>query len=209
MQRIHREYILAGAEMIQTNTYGANRYKLAQYGLEDKTVRSTSGPVKIAREAREEAGLPVFLAGSGRPHWSAARPGWQGHTSGCAPGVSRADRRIAQAGADLLILETFSALNELQEAVHAAQQASALPIIAEMTFTDDCRTLNGETPRDVMRVLADMGVAAVGVNCGVGTAPGSRCDSADGGAGRRHVGRPAQRRVPGAARWPLLLLLHP
>ena len=72
------------------------------------------------------------------------------------------------AGADLLILETFSALEELREAILAAQHASTLPIIAEMTFTDDCRTLNGESPSEVVRALAELRVAAVGVNCGVG-----------------------------------------
>jgi methionine synthase / methylenetetrahydrofolate reductase(NADPH) len=168
VQRIHREYIQAGAEIVQTNTYGANRYKLAQYGLEDKVRDINFRAVKIAREAREESGLPVFLAGSVGPVGQDLGPVGQVTLRDARTAFREQIDALLEAGADLLILETFSALNELREAILAAQQASTLPIIAEMTFTDDCRTLNGESPPEVVRALADLGVAAVGVNCGVG-----------------------------------------
>ena len=168
VQRIHRDYIHAGAEIIQTNTYGANRYKLAQYGLQDKVHDINFRAVKIAREAREEAGQPVFLAGSVGPIGQQLGPVGRVTLRDARKAFREQIDALLEAGADLLILETFSALNELKEAITAAQQAASLPIIAEMTFTDDGRTLNGETPPDVMRALVDMGVAGVGVNCGVG-----------------------------------------
>lgn len=168
VQRIHRDYILAGAEIVQTNTYGANRYKLAQYGLESKVRDINFRAVKIAREAREETGLPVFLGGSVGPIGQQLGPVGRVTLRDARGAFREQIDALLEAGADLLVLETFSALNELTEAVRAAQDACSLPIIAEMTFTDDGRTLNGETPRDVVQTLSALGVPVIGVNCGVG-----------------------------------------
>jgi methionine synthase I (cobalamin-dependent) len=201
IQRIHREYILAGAEIIQTNTYGANRFKLASYGLEDKVRDINFRAVKIAREAREETGQPVFLAGSIGP--IAQQPDLLGRV---ALEEARAAFReqieaLLEAGADLLVLETFSALSELAEAVRAAQEACALPIVAEMTFTEEGQTLNGSRARPAWR-------------------PRRRCElrrwsaaragrrGTDVSAGRSPSGSAAERWVSNATRRSILLHIH-
>ncbi|MCC6179616.1 MAG: bifunctional homocysteine S-methyltransferase/methylenetetrahydrofolate reductase [Chloroflexi bacterium] len=168
VQRIHREYIRAGAELIETNTYGANRFKLAAFGLEDRVRDINFRAVKIAREAREECGETVFLAGAIGPLGQAVEP--LGTIS--APDARAAFREQAdallEAGADLIVLETFGDLLELQEAVRAVQDASDLPIVAQVSLTDDGRMLTGESPADVARVLTSHRVDVIGVNCGVG-----------------------------------------
>jgi homocysteine S-methyltransferase len=168
VQRIHRDYINAGAEIIQSNTYGANRVKLERYGLESKVRDINFRAIKIAREAREETGLPVFLAGSvgplGQPLSAAER-----YTPEDTQAAFREQiEALLEAGADLLILETFSDLDELTAAVLAARHACSLPIIAQMTFSEDGRTINGEPPETVGSRLSDLGVTAFGTNCGLG-----------------------------------------
>lgn len=168
IQRIHRDYIRAGAELIETNTYGANRFKLAQFGLEDRVRDINFRAVKLAREAREEVGDPVFLAGAigplGLPLTSAGAP--------LHPEAGDAFREqteaLLEAGADVIVLETFSDLMELREAIVAVQASCDLPIVAQVSLTDDGRLLTGETPADVARLLASFQVDVMGVNCGVG-----------------------------------------
>src|SRR5688500_11996531 len=154
IQRIHREYIRAGAELIETNTFGANRYKLAPFGLEDRVRDINFRAVKIAREAREECGEPVFLAGAIGPLGQALTP-----LGTIPPEEARAAFReqaeaLLEAGADLMVLETFGDLAELQEAVLAVRAACDLPIVAQVSLAEDNRMLNGETPAEVARVLA-------------------------------------------------------
>ena len=168
IQRIHRDYIRAGAELIETNTYGANRFKLAQFGLEDRVRDINFRAVKLAREAREECGEPVFLAGAigplGLPLTSA---GAELHPDAGAAFREQADA-LLEAGADVIVLETFSDLVELREAIVAVQAACDLPIVAQVSLTDDFRLLTGETPADVARLLTSFQVDVIGVNCGVG-----------------------------------------
>jgi methionine synthase / methylenetetrahydrofolate reductase(NADPH) len=168
VQRIHREYIRAGAELVETNTFGANRFKLAQFGLEDRVRDINFRAVKIAREAREECGEPVFLAGAIGPLGQALAPlGTIGAEEARAAFREQADA-LLEAGADLFVLETFSDLAELREAVLAVRAACALPIVAQVSFTDDGRSLSGESPAVVARALTGWGVEVIGANCGVG-----------------------------------------
>jgi methionine synthase / methylenetetrahydrofolate reductase(NADPH) len=168
VQRIHREYIRAGAELVETNTFGANRFKLAAFGLEDRVRDINFRAVKIAREAREECGEPVFLAGAVGPLGQAITP-----LGTISPEEARAAFReqveaLLEAGADLIVLETFGDLAELQEAVLAARAACDLPIVAQVSLAEDGRALSGETPAEVARVLAGHRVEVIGANCGVG-----------------------------------------
>jgi len=167
---IHREYINAGAQIIETNSFGANRAKLEAYDLAEQVRAINRSAVRLAREAREVSGQPVYIAGavgpSGRPLQ--------------APDASRLSelRRIfreqiealQEGGADLLILETFSNLPELRQAVLAAQEVGGLPIVAQMSFYEDGHTLSGQSAARVAAVLSDLGVDVMGANCSVGPA---------------------------------------
>jgi len=141
VQAVHRAYIAAGAEVIETNTFAANRIRLAAYGLEQRVRDINFRAVKIAREAREISGEPVFLAGSvssiGQP---IAPVGTVTAQEARAIFVEQIEA-LLEAGVDLLVLETFSSLPELREAVLAARSVSAdLPIIAEVSVDEDGNT---------------------------------------------------------------------
>jgi homocysteine S-methyltransferase len=160
---VHVGYIRAGAELIETNTFGANRPKLAAHFLEEEFERINSSAVRIAREAREMTGRDVFIAGSIGPLGDVElRP------------ESRADLFAEQAailegrGADLFMVETFYDLDELETAIQAIRGVSSLPIVALMTFDEDGVTLGGVSARTAAERLAPLDVAAVGANHGAG-----------------------------------------
>ncbi|MBI2755750.1 MAG: bifunctional homocysteine S-methyltransferase/methylenetetrahydrofolate reductase [Chloroflexi bacterium] len=169
VQAIHRDYISAGAEVIETNTFSANRVRLAAYGLENRVRDVNFRGVKIAREAKEVSGEAVFLAGSVSSLGQPLAP-----VGTITPAQARAVfveqiEALLEAGVDLLILETFSDLAELQEAVLAAHSVSAdLPIIGEISVAEDGHTLTGAGPAEAVALLEALGVDALGVNCGVG-----------------------------------------
>src|SRR5947208_7355499 len=169
VQAVHRAYIAAGAEVIETNTFAANRVRLAAYGLEHRVRDINFRGVKVAREAREVSGEPVFLAGSVSSIGQPLAP-----VGTIWPDEARAIfieqiEALLEAGVDLLVLETFSSPLELREAVRAAKSVSAdLPIVAQVSVDEDGNTLAGATPRDVVAALDSLRVDALGVNCGVG-----------------------------------------
>lgn len=171
IQTIHQDYITAGAQIIETNTFGANRIKLGHYGLAEHTRLINLRGVKAAREAREVAGQPVFIAGavgpSGHPIPNQQDDAYKAELR--AIFREQIDALLA-GGVDLLILETFASALELREAVLAARDACDLPVVAQMTFTEDGTTLTGQTPGEIVRMLADLSVAIIGANCGMGPA---------------------------------------
>ncbi len=168
VQRVHREYIAAGAELIETNTFGANRFKLATHGL-DRRVRDINlRGVKVAREAREVTGEPVFLAGAVGPIGRPLAPVGTVSPAQAREAFQEQIEALLEGGADLLILETFSDLAELREAVCAARSVTDLPLVAQVTFTEEGQTVAGEDPAEVARLLVELGADVVGVNCGVG-----------------------------------------
>jgi len=167
---IHRAYLAAGADIIETNTFGANRFKLAEHNLAAQVAEINAAGVQLARQAIESAGRTAFVAGSIGPLGVRLAP-----TGPLTPEEAHAAFReqvtaLCQAGADALILETFGDLAEIQTAIRAAQATCNLPIIAQMTFTIDGRTPLGHTPDVVALALSEMGVAAIGANCSVGPA---------------------------------------
>jgi homocysteine S-methyltransferase len=164
---IHESYLSAGADVIETNTFGANRLWLAEHGYPDKAGEINLAAVRIAREAAERAGRQVFVAGAVSPAVTAR----QRRQAGAAERMDVLREQVealAEGGVDLLILETFGYLDELAEAVAVASDASGVPVVAQATFADDGRTLGGETPRDVATVLGDLPVAMIGTNCTIG-----------------------------------------
>src|SRR4051794_30537219 len=152
---LHTSFIRAGADLIETNTFGANRHKLAQHYLEDDFERINSAGVKLARDAREITGREVFIGGSIGP-------------VGEHPPESFAEQaRILEGrGADLFMLETFYDLDELAIAVESVRSISSLPIVALMSFDSDAVTLGGVTARDASARLRELGVDAFGANHG-------------------------------------------
>ncbi len=167
---IHRAYIEAGAEIVETNTFGANCFRLMEHRLADQVADINAAGVRLARAAAELAGRPVFVAGSIGPTGARLAP-----TGVITPDEARAAFRaqaaaLAEAGVDLFIIETFSDLTEIEAAIRAVQAVCDLPIIAQMTFTQDLRTPLGHTPEAVAQALAALGVAVAGVNCSVGPA---------------------------------------
>jgi homocysteine S-methyltransferase len=167
---IHRAYLAAGADILETNTFGANRFKLAEHNLAAQVAEINAAGAQLARQAIESAGRTAFVAGSVGPLGVRLAP-----TGPLTPEEAHAAFReqvtaLCQAGADALILETFGDLAEIQAAIRAAQATCDLPIIAQMTFTIDGRTPLGHTPDVVALALSEMGVAAIGANCSVGPA---------------------------------------
>ena len=168
VRAIHRAYIAAGAQLIESNTFGASRFRLARHGLEDRVVEINRTGARVAREAREQAGAPSLLvAGSVAP---ATPTGYHGQIS--ASDLRAAFREqvaaLAEAGVDLLMFETFSTLSEMVEALGVAREVTDLPIVAQMTFVEDGRTLAGDTPAEVATTLESLDVAAIGANCALG-----------------------------------------
>ena len=164
---IHESYVSAGADVIQTNTFGANRLWLAGHGYPDQVEEINRAAAGIAREMSERSGRGVFVAGSVSPAVR-ARQRRQVGAAERQDVIAEQVRALAAAGVDLLILETFGYLDELAEAVAVASDACGVPIVAQATFADDGRTLGGETPHEVATVLGGLPVAMLGTNCTVG-----------------------------------------
>ncbi|HKO04599.1 MAG TPA: bifunctional homocysteine S-methyltransferase/methylenetetrahydrofolate reductase [Candidatus Acidoferrales bacterium] len=165
--RIHQAYISAGAQLIKTNTFGANRHKLAPHGLADSTARINHAGVKVAREAREAAAREVLIAGSIGPLGMALQVSPLPAADVLAIFREQA-AALEERGADLFLLETFGDLDELLLAIDAIRSFSRLPIIAEMTFSEEIRTLGGLHPRDVWEKVKEKDVQAMGANCTIG-----------------------------------------
>jgi methionine synthase I (cobalamin-dependent)/5,10-methylenetetrahydrofolate reductase len=164
---IHREYVEAGADAIETNTFGANRFRLAHHGLEKLAGRINRKAAQLAREARETAGRQVLVAGSIGP----LGPG--NHPNQPHPGIARAAFReqvegLLEGGVDFFVFETFERLDSLLLAVEEARRACDLPIVAQMTFGEDMRGVDGSSPETAAEALTRAGVEAAGVNCGAG-----------------------------------------
>lgn len=166
--RIHLSYIEAGARLIETNSFGANRAKLAPLGLGDQVAAINQRAVKIAREAREAAGADVLIAGSVGPLgvlWSVSEtlPAEKAHHI-----FQEQAAALEERGVDLFILETFPSLQELIWAIEAVRSFSQLPIIAQLAYTDESKTLAGDDAVEATRRLLELDVDVVGANCSIG-----------------------------------------
>jgi methionine synthase I (cobalamin-dependent)/5,10-methylenetetrahydrofolate reductase len=167
---IHREYINAGAQVIETNTFGANRFKLSEHGLEDKVAAINQAAVQLARRTIEASFKEVLIAGSVGPLGVRLAPFGRVQPEQAFAAYGEQIAMLAKAGCDLLMIETQTDLHEIAEAVRAARSVCALPIVATMTFTRDDRTLLGDTPQHVAQTLDQLGVDLIGANCSSGPA---------------------------------------
>jgi len=167
---IHRAYVEAGAQIIQTNTFGANRPKLAAHGVEGQVAEINRAGVELARRAALAADRDVLVAGDVGPLGVRLAPFGRVRPEQARQAFAEQIAALAKAGADLIIIETFSDLLEMLQAVAAARQVCNLPLVASMTFTRDDLTLLGESPAHVARALWESGADVVGVNCSGGPA---------------------------------------
>jgi methionine synthase I (cobalamin-dependent)/5,10-methylenetetrahydrofolate reductase len=165
---IHESYLAAGADIIQTNTFGANRLWLGHHGFPDQVVEINRAGVRIAREAQARCDREVLVAGSVSPAVTAPQRRRIGSAERMDVIREQVQALVAGPGVDLVILETFGYLDELVEAVHVASDVCEVPIVAQATFADDAHTLGGETPREVATVLSGLPVAMLGTNCTIG-----------------------------------------
>ena len=165
---IHESYLSAGADIIQTNTFGANRLWLGDHGLPDQVGEINRAGVRIARAAQDQCEREVLVAGSVSPAVTASQRRRIGSAERTEVIREQVQALLAGQGVDLLILETFGYLDELVEAVAAIAGLTGVPVIAQATFADDAYTLGGETPREVATVLSGLPVAMLGTNCTIG-----------------------------------------
>jgi methionine synthase I (cobalamin-dependent)/5,10-methylenetetrahydrofolate reductase len=170
IQGIHSEYISAGAEVIETNTFGANRARLEDYNLEEKVREINLRAVKLAREAREVSGRHVFIAGTVGPTGRPLQAPDEQRLSELRSMFREQIGALIDGGADLLLLETFSNLPELRQALLAAKEIGNIPVVAQMSFDEDGHTLSGQSAGRVAAVLSDLGADVIGANCSVGPA---------------------------------------
>jgi homocysteine S-methyltransferase len=165
---VHREYVRAGADVLESNTFGANRVKLAAFGLAEQLHAINVAGVRIARQAARDH---VYVAGAMGPLGIRIEPwGKIGVDEAQAHFREQAEALLA-GGVDLFVLETFRDLNEIGAAIEAVRSLSDLPIVAQMTTEEDGSTLDGTPPEKFAPALVDRGATIVGLNCSVGPAP--------------------------------------
>src|SRR6204780_3239315 len=164
---IHHEYLQAGAEIIETNTFGGNSFRLGRHSLADKVRDVNRAGARLAREAAKS--FDVWVAGSVGPLGTRIEP--LGKTSFQEAREAFRDQIevLAESGVDLLILETFGYLEEIHQAMLAARDVSAkLPIVAQVTIDEDGNCLDGSDPQTFVSRLEEWGADVIGCNCSVG-----------------------------------------
>jgi methionine synthase / methylenetetrahydrofolate reductase (NADH) len=170
---VHEEYLQAGAEILETNTFGANRFRLARHGLAGKVAEINAAGVRIAREAanhlREKQAGEAWVAGALGPLGVRLEPLGKTGLEEARAAFAEQIRALAGAGVDLLVIETMPALNEAREALLAAEEAAPqLPVLVMVTVDDESNCLDGSSPAHAAALLAEWGANAIGVNCSTG-----------------------------------------
>jgi homocysteine S-methyltransferase len=168
IQELHQAYIDAGADVIETNTFGANRPKLQRFGLEDKVYDINYSGARIAREV---AGEDVYVAGSIGPLKERLEP-WGPLSEEEARKIFHEQAKaLMDGGVDMIILETFSDLHLIQQAIKAVKDHFDIPVIAQMTIGNDGNSLFGTKPAFFAARIQEWGADIVGINCSVGPKP--------------------------------------
>ncbi|HLA44356.1 MAG TPA: homocysteine S-methyltransferase family protein, partial [Aggregatilineales bacterium] len=167
---IHRKYVEAGAELIETNTFSANEFKLRQFGLQDKVEAINRAGVELARRVIEASFREnVYIAGSVGPLGVWIEPIGRISEEKAFAAFRRQIVTLIESGVDVIILETFSDIIEIEVALRAARDVSAdIPIIAQITFTRDDLTVLGDSPATAPERLAELDADVIGLNCSSG-----------------------------------------
>ena len=170
---VHEEYLQAGAEVIETNTFGANRFRLTRHGLAAKVAEINAAGVRLARQAvdhlKEKQAGTAYVAGSIGPLGVRLEPLGKTGLDEARAAFAEQIRALADAGVDLLIIETMPALNEAREALLAAEEtAPNLPVLVMVTVDDESNCLDGSSPEQAAALLTEWGAGAIGVNCSTG-----------------------------------------
>jgi methionine synthase / methylenetetrahydrofolate reductase (NADH) len=169
VRAIHSEYVAAGADCIETNTFGANRFRLALHGLEARVREINLRGVKLARDVRETMGRDVLVLGSMGPLGKYLAPlGALGEREARDAFREQAEG-LLEGGVDAFVVETMSDLAEVALAVEAIRSVTDLPVVAEVAFTDEGLTFLGRPPAEVARALTALPVQVIGANCSVGS----------------------------------------
>jgi homocysteine S-methyltransferase len=172
---IHEEYLQAGAELLETNTFGANRFRLARHGLTGKVAEINAAGVRLARQAvehlKDKQAAEAWVAGSVGPLGVRLEPLGKIGLDEARTAFAEQIRALKEAGVDMLIIETMPALNEAHEALEAAREtAPELPALVMVTVDDESNCLDGASPAHAAALLTEWGASAVGVNCSTGPA---------------------------------------
>jgi homocysteine S-methyltransferase len=165
---VHRLYTAAGADILETNTFGANRFKLDHYNLTDSIADINARGVELARQAGRDVRADILIAGSVGPLGVQLAPLGPVKLSEVFEVFVEQITALADAGADLIILETFSNVDEIVQAIQAARASCDLPVVAQVTFTSDNNTTFGDTPESVALRLNELDVDVLGTNCSTG-----------------------------------------
>jgi len=162
---VHRQYVKAGAEVLETNTYGANRVKLHGFGIEDELRDINMRAAEIARKA---AGDSVYVAGAIGPLGIRIEPYGPTALDEAREIFREQTAALNEAGVDLFVCETFSNISEIEQAIAAVRDVCSLPVVAQMTIGTDGRTIFGDVPRTFAQRLDRAGADVIGINCSVG-----------------------------------------
>jgi homocysteine S-methyltransferase len=170
---IHEEYLQAGAEILETNTFGANRFRLTRHGLSAKVAEINTAGVKLAKQAvahlKEKQAGEAWVGGSIGPLGVRLEPLGKTGLDEARAAFAEQIRAQADAGVDMLIIETMPALNEAREALLAAKEtAPHLPVLVMVTVDDESNCLDGSSPQHAATVLTEAGADAIGINCSTG-----------------------------------------
>src|SRR5215510_3836796 len=167
VMEVHQDYVRAGADVLETNTFGANRVKLRSFGLGDRVHEINADGARLARKAARDQ---VYVAGAIGPLGVRIEPWGKTGTDEAEAFFREQAEALAAGGVDLFILETFRDLNEIGAAIAAVRSVSALPIVAQMTIEDDGNSLDGTPPEQFAPEMERKGANVIGVNCSIGPA---------------------------------------
>ncbi len=172
VKKIHYSYLEAGADIILTNTFGANGIKLNKLGYSDKIIEFNKQAVKLAREVADDYEkthlVPIFVAGSVGPTGEILEPYGPVKSEDTYTGYQEQIKVLASSGVDFILLETFYDINEISIALKVVKEVCDLPVFASMTFDEGLKTIYGVNPEKAIEVLFKEGADGVGANCGSG-----------------------------------------